>query len=175
MTITFRERDGVCIEYEVRGYGTDEVPYVNSISTLKEAVAIGRNYPDVYGDGSATHILRRCSKLHPPGGEFHHMSCYTHRFRVFSDGRIEPTIFYKRPWVTTRDQRSNFSYSLQGYRSRNTRTQLADLIHAAQELGFTLAADKIAEMLRADKNWAQDHPANPALFIEKLTNGGFLA
>lgn len=56
----FRERDGVCVQYEVRGIqGSEAFPYVNDLPSLKEAVAIARRYPGVYRDGSATHVLRR--------------------------------------------------------------------------------------------------------------------
>lgn len=62
----FRERDGVCVQYEVRGIqGSEAFPYVNDLPSLKEAVAIARRYPGVYRDGSATHVLRRYSKRLP--------------------------------------------------------------------------------------------------------------
>ena len=94
--MNFRERDGVCIEYEVRGFGTDDVPYVNELATLREAIAIGRRYPGVYHDGAATRIYRRFSKRAPAGANYHHSSRYTHCFSVFADGRIEIVTRYEK-------------------------------------------------------------------------------
>lgn len=84
----FRERDGVCVQYEVRGIqGSEAFPYVNDLPSLKEAVAIARRYPGVYRDGSATHVLRRYSKRLPEGSEFHHTSAITHRWASTRTGR----------------------------------------------------------------------------------------
>lgn len=142
MTMRFRERDGVCIEYEVRGIpGSERYPYLNHIPTLKEAVAIAHTYPGVYGDGAATHVIRRYSKKYPEGHEFHHTSHLTHRWRVDSEGRIQLIVYYRRAvrGETLRRQSSqDYIAALPEMPNRATtlRGELVDLAAIAERIGL---------------------------------------
>ena len=62
----FSVRNGIRVQYLVSGIENSDHPWVHGIPSLKAAVAIAKTYPDVYGDGSATHITRRLDKLAPP-------------------------------------------------------------------------------------------------------------
>jgi hypothetical protein len=45
--------------YAVRGLANSrEFPTLTGLPTLRQAVAIARFYPGVYGDGAATHVVR---------------------------------------------------------------------------------------------------------------------
>lgn len=146
----FRERDGVCVQYEVRGIqGSEAFPYVNDLPPLKEAVAIARRYPGVYRDGSATHVLRRYSKRLPEGSEFHHTSAITHRWRVYADGTIIPDTLYHRPWPTTRIDSHAYARALppMPYRAPDLRGQLHELIAVADAIGLRQAANSLRQHL----------------------------
>lgn len=147
MTMVFRGRDGVCIEYEVSGIdGSNQYPYLNHIGTLKEAVAIARAYPGIYGDGAATHIIRRYSKKLPDVHEHHHSSGYTHRWRVDAEGRIQLIVYYNRSWHRDKPK---LRLDLQAYKATlpampNPATtlqgQLADLASIAERIGLNCAS-----------------------------------
>ncbi len=145
-TLQFRDRDGVCILYEVRGIeGSTDFPYRNYIGSLKEAVAIGRTYPGIYGDGAATHIYRVRLERYPEGHEYHHSSRYTHHWRVGSDGHLQPITFYSRSWSTKRLAPGDYASSLpaMSYRSNTLEGQLVDLANVARAIGLKLAADAV--------------------------------
>lgn len=144
MTMVFRERAGVCIEYEVRGIpDSEQYPYRNHIPTLKEAVAIACTYPGVYGDGAATHVVRRYSKKHPEGHEFDHSSGLTHRWRVDAEGRIQLVMYYRRDWHRAGQPARRMV--LQGYkealpimpnRATTLLGELLDLASVAEQIGL---------------------------------------
>ncbi len=140
----FRERDGVCVTYDVSGQSDDgEFPYVNDLPTLKEAVAIAKTYPGIYEDGSATHITRRFAKLYPPGSKFHHHAGRTHRWRVSSEGKLMLDVAYSRPWKTTRIGMSDYCQSLPKppMVAETLQGQLRDLAVIAGHIGM-LDAEK---------------------------------
>jgi hypothetical protein len=147
MSMTFRDRDDVCVEYEVRGIaGSAEFPYRNGIASLKAAVAIARTYPDVYGDGSATHVFRRYSKRYPVGHQFHHSSGYTHCWRVSSDARLQLIHLYSRGWQTSRLDPHKYAESLplMRYRASTLQGQLVDLSVIARAIGLQEAAKALS-------------------------------
>ncbi|MDN0082356.1 hypothetical protein QU487_06265 [Crenobacter sp. SG2305] len=152
MTMVFRERDGVCVEYEVRGIpGSEKYPYLNHIRTLKEAVAIARTYPGIYGDGAATHVVRRYSKQFPEGHEFHHSSGLTHRWRVDAEGRIQLVVYYRSDWRREKPARR---LDLQAYMATlgtmpnpatTLRGELSDLARIAERIGLHDASRALRE------------------------------
>jgi hypothetical protein len=150
----FRERDGACVQYEVRGIaGSAAFPYINDLPSIKAAVAIARTYPGVYRDGSATHVLRRYSKLLPEGGEFHHSSAITHRWRVYADGTLIPDTLYSRPWPTKRVDSRSYARSLapMPYCAPDLRGQLYDLAAVAEALGLRDAATALHQHLTGQR------------------------
>ena len=152
MTMVFRERDGVCIEYEVRGIpGSEQFPYLDHISRLKEAVAIARSYPGIYGDGAATHVVRRYSKKYPEGHQFHHCSGLTHRWRVDAEGQIQLIVYYRSGWRRGQPSRR---LDLQEYkatlpvmpnRATTLRGELLDLASIAERISLHNASQALVE------------------------------
>lgn len=144
----FRERDGVCISYEVRGIpGSEQFPYIDDVGTLKEAVAIARTYPDVYQDGSATHIVRRYSKKYPDAHQFHHSSGPTHRWRVDTYGQLQLIEAYRREWPCTRLGVIAYAEKLPAMPNSATtlRGQLLDLASIANRIGLKDAGRALVE------------------------------
>ncbi|WP_219096179.1 hypothetical protein [Pseudomonas sp. UMAB-40] len=87
-------------KYEVRGISnSDDFPYRNDLSTLKQAVEIAKAYPGIYQDGAATHIVRYHSKRGEQGSGVHHTGGITHRWRVFANGRLELLRAYAWPFA----------------------------------------------------------------------------
>jgi len=161
MTAGFRERDGGRVTYDVRGIpGRGDCPYVNDIPSLKEAVAIGRSYPEVYGDGASTQIVRNYAKLFPVGSEFHHRSGATHRWRVMPDGAIQLMCAYSRPWPTSRVGRNEFIGEMKRmpYPAHGAHTQLSDLASVARQLGLEEAHRELREFLRAKRYRSNTDP-----------------
>jgi hypothetical protein len=79
--------------YAVRGLaGSREFPTVTGLPNLRQAVAIARSYPDIYGDGSATHVVRDRAVPAPLGAA--PRSGSTERWRVYPDGRLELLLAY---------------------------------------------------------------------------------
>lgn len=145
--MNFRERDGMCIQYEVRGIPDSvDFPYVNDLTTLKAAIEIGRTYPDIYSDGSATHIVRRYSKLLEPGKRARYESGFTHRWRVDRDGRLQLLVSYSRTKERRHENLHDFAKSLPKlkYPAASVHTQLADLAVFAEAMGLVEAADAIS-------------------------------
>ena len=143
----FRERDGVCIQYDVRGkQNSVEYPYVNDLPTLRAAIEIGKTYPDIYGDGSATHIVRRYSRLLEPGKSLQYMSGDTHRWRVDRDGRLQLLVSYSRATDRRRENQADFAKSLpkMRYPATSVHTQLVDLALFADAMGLREAAKAIS-------------------------------
>ena len=141
----FRARDGVCIQYEVRGIdGSDEYPYRNDVASLKEAVSIARTYPCIYGDGAATHVYRRYSKHNLAG---HHFSGYTHCWRVSVDGHLQPLHLYNRDWPTSRLDPQRYAKSLPPmcYRASTLQGQMVDLASIAEAIGLHEIAKAISD------------------------------
>lgn len=154
MTMNFRDRDDVCIQYEVRGIeGSKQFPYRNDIASLKAAVAIARTYPGLYGDGSATHVFRRYSKRYPAGHQFHHESCYTHCWRVSADGQLQPLHLYSRDWPTSRLDPQKYAESLPSmpYRADTLQGQMVDLARIAHAIGLQEAAKAISDHVHGRK------------------------
>lgn len=79
--------------YAVRGL-TDsrQYPTVTGLPTLRQAVALARFYPDIYGDGAATHVVRSRTVAAPPGAL--PQSGSTQRWRIYPDGRLELLMAY---------------------------------------------------------------------------------
>lgn len=97
MSMVFRERDGVCIQYHVSGLNdSDEQPYVNGLTSLKEAVAIARGYKDTCGTGYATTIKRSYAKRCPEGSGYHHSEGLTHCWEVTREWRLRLQQAYNR-------------------------------------------------------------------------------
>lgn len=152
MAMVFRERDGVCIEYEVRGIpGSEKYPYIDHLRTLKEAVAIARTYPEVYADGAATHVVRMYSKRCPNGHKFHHSSGPTHRWRVDSEGLLQLIAYYQHGW---RCGKPSCRQDLQAYkaglpvmpnRATTLRGELLDLASIAERIGLPNASRALVE------------------------------
>lgn len=143
----FRGRDGVCIQYDVRGrQDSVEYPYVNDLPTLRAAVAIAKTYPDIYGDGSATHIVRRYSRLLEPGKSQRHMTGNTHRWRVDRDGRLQLLVSYSRTTERRRENPADFAKSLPKMKhpATSVHTQLVDLATFADAMGLNEAAKAIS-------------------------------
>ena len=144
----FRDRDGVCVQYEVRGIdGSAEFPYRNDLTSLKAAVALARTYPGIYGDGAATHVLRRYSKRLREGSQGYHCSGYTHRWRVSADGRLQLVTLFGRDWPTTRLDPQTYARALapMRYSASTLQGQLVDLVAIAQAIGLQEAAKAISD------------------------------
>lgn len=152
MTMVFRERDGVCIEYEVRGIpGSEQYPSLDHIPTLKDAVAIARTYPGVYRDGAATHVVRRYSKKYPHGHEFLHCSALTHRWRVDPEGRIQLVAYYRSGWRREQPARRldlheyKATLPVMPNRATTLRGELLDLASIAERIGLHDASRALVE------------------------------
>lgn len=153
----FRARDGVKITYDVRGVADSvEYPYVNDLPSLKLAVGTARSYPDVYRDGSATHITRTRTELAPPGASCRCRSSITHRWRVFPNGRMELLVRY-RPgklhrqgvydWMQTLPLPPAGSWT-QRQALRSLKTEMADMAMVANRLGYKTAAYTLFNQVR---------------------------
>lgn len=148
MSMRFRDRDGACVQYEVRGIDrSEDFPYRNDITSLKAAVAIARTYPGIYRDGAATHVLRRVSKRILEGQQYQYQSGYTHRWRVFADGELQPITLYRREWATSRLDVQQYARSLAPlrYRASSLQTQLVDLATVAEAIGLQEAAKALSD------------------------------
>ncbi len=141
----FRERDGIRVTYEVRGYTENkQYPYVNDLPTLRAAIAIAANYP-IQGNGSKTDIVRRYAKLLPPESEYHHKEYPTHRWRVEANGNLLLVVAYSRDWPTTRIGMDDYKQSIPKPRAVSTclEGQLWDLAMIAEKIGMKQAHDEL--------------------------------
>jgi len=145
----FRERDGVCVTYQVRGIpGSEQFPYVDDIPSLKEAVTIARTYPGVYGDGAATHVLRSFAKKYPDGHKFHHWSGLTHRWRVDQAGQLQLIVAYSRfeqPSLRRCPQEYAVGLALMPIRATTLQGELVDLALVAKSIGLHKAAAALTD------------------------------
>jgi hypothetical protein len=148
-------------EYEISGSHTNaHFPYVSGVPSLREAISIGRLYPGIYGDGAATHIVRRfvCRGL-----EDHVVTGLTHRWRVFPDGRIELLVIHAhvrpnkaaalgyRAWLKRLESPPAFTRDHVIGSGKPFATELSDLFDVAMKFGYSHAADALRPLI-ADAN-----------------------
>lgn len=134
----FNLRNGIRVTYDVAGADDLKYPWVHGIPTLKAAVAIAKDYPGVYGDGSASHITRRLDQLAPPGSNYHCTGGLTHKWRVCEDGAIQLTTAYRQ----NKQDIDKWQQSIPKPPSHtdNLKTQLHDLRIIADHIGYKDAA-----------------------------------
>jgi hypothetical protein len=167
----FRERDGVCIEYGVQGGRfREEMPYVNGLSSFKEAVKIARSYRAQCGTGWVS-VHRRYSCMYPPGSKFHHWSGLTHEWNVGDAGEIRrikvfarwkldknvPTI--KKTWY---DYRNSIPKPDDRLRAYSLDQQMYDLEMIADHLGYNVAkhhmfSARFQRLREADAIWVREN------------------
>jgi len=163
----FRERDGVCVTYEVRGYpGSEQYPYVNDLPTLRAAIEIAKSYP-VQQNGSRTDIVRQYAKLLPPGSEYHHRSGPTHRWRVEANGGLLLVVVFSRNWPTTRIGMDQYGKSISKPRTVATclKGQLWDLAMIADNIGMKEAHDELLALIYPNRR--RHHPIDDKQIIQQ--------
>lgn len=167
----WRERSHVpdnrmsCVEYTVSGTDSDpDFPYVDGVPTLREAIAIARQYPGIYHDGAATHVVRRATRR-VEGDPTVKGTGHTHRWRVFPDGKLELLIAYRTnrrngtavglsDWVTKIEHPATFRRDRDVFRGgkpvvygKPLVTELTDLSAIARQLGYAKAIDAIRPLI----------------------------
>ncbi len=147
-----KDASGHRVTYDVAGTNSgSEYPYINGLSSLKEAIAIAKSYPNIYGDGAATHIVRSLECLHPKGSHTHCTRGATHRWRVFADGHIELLVVYQWPFARQKSGLMQWRQNLPLPPSRHTehslQTELHDLMQVAEQLGYRKAAESVRKQI----------------------------
>ena len=164
MTIQLSKLKPRWAEYSVMGIpNSKEFPYHNGLKTLKEAVKIAKTYRDVYGDGSATHVIRHvCIRAEVDGG-YSHSSGMSHRWRIFSDGRMERLMvsshcpferktFGIHEWIYKIPKPPGITALI--FNNRSLTTELSDLESICNNIDFTKASSflgKLRKMSKEDK------------------------
>jgi len=141
------------VTYDVAGTnGRSEYPYISGITSLKEAVAVAKRYPNIYGDGAATHIVRSIECLHPDSAQTYCSRGATHRWRVFADGYIELLLVYQWPFARQKSGLMQWRQSLPlppfRHVDHSLQTELHDLIAVAEQFGYRKAAESVRQLIR---------------------------
>ncbi len=126
------------VRYEVFGNGSWLYPFVSDIPSFDQAVKIALRYPDVYGDGSATHMVELKTGDSP---------CYTRRWKVMKNGDAEEIPLKFNLADSRIPETGTGAQAHSPCLTPRERDQLFSLIRIAEQLGLASATLNLEEAL----------------------------